>query len=262
MSLAGHPADGQLDAATWCGHLVPAGSVSAFLADHRQQLFPAELFADVTRHGGGHLSVPAEVIATVMVLQALEGLSDREAVGALRRDIAWKVACGLRLDDEGSIPRRWCPGATGSAPRPGPGGSSRRSARWWSRPGCSADGVGGCWTPPSWPTRSPPGHRHPAGGGDPPGRRLVAAAVRLSWPPTTMTVRASPSVPGMIRRPPRRWGRGWSTTRWRYGGGRGSRVGRRAGRGGRVAGLVAGQDVEPGEGREAGGSPARSPTTG
>jgi Transposase domain (DUF772) len=38
------------------------------------------------------------------VLQALEGLSDREAVSALRRDIAWKVACGLRLDDEGFHP--------------------------------------------------------------------------------------------------------------------------------------------------------------
>jgi IS5 family transposase len=78
--------------------------VYAFLADHRHELFPAKLFADVTRLGGGHPSVPAEVIATVMVLQALEGLSDREAVSALRRDIAWKVACGLRLDDEGFHP--------------------------------------------------------------------------------------------------------------------------------------------------------------
>ncbi len=76
----------------------------AFLADHRHQLFPPELFADVARQGGGHPSVPAEVIATVMVLPALEGLSDREAVSALRRDIAWKVACGLRLDDEGFHP--------------------------------------------------------------------------------------------------------------------------------------------------------------
>jgi hypothetical protein len=58
----------------------------------------------VTRQGGGHPSVPAEVIATVMVLQALEGLSDREAISALRRDIAWKVACGLRVDDEGFHP--------------------------------------------------------------------------------------------------------------------------------------------------------------
>ena len=93
-----------MDAATWCRHLVPQGSVYAFLADHRHQLFPPELFADVARQGGGHPSVPAEVVATVMVLQALEGLSDREATSALRRDIAWKVACGLRLDDEGFHP--------------------------------------------------------------------------------------------------------------------------------------------------------------
>ena len=36
-----------------------------------------------------------------MVLQALEGLSDREAARALRDRISWKVACGLALDDEG-----------------------------------------------------------------------------------------------------------------------------------------------------------------
>ena len=40
----------------------------------------------------------------MMVLQALEGLSARQAISALRRDIAWKVACGLRLDDEGFHP--------------------------------------------------------------------------------------------------------------------------------------------------------------
>jgi Transposase DDE domain/Transposase domain (DUF772) len=104
MGPASHPSDAQLDAATWCRHLIPQGSVHAFLADHRQRLFPPELFADVARQGGGHPSVPAEVVATVMVLQALEGLSDREAISALRRDIAWKVVCGLRLDDEGFHP--------------------------------------------------------------------------------------------------------------------------------------------------------------
>jgi hypothetical protein len=97
--------------------------VYAFLANHRHQLFPPELFADVARQGGGHPSVPAEVVATVLVLQALEGLSDREASSALRRDIAWKVACGLRLDDEGFIPRCWCTGERGDGPRRGPGGS-------------------------------------------------------------------------------------------------------------------------------------------
>ena len=104
MSPARHASDDEMDAATWCRHLVPDGSVYAFLADHRQQLFPPALFADLTRQGSGHPSVPAEVVASVMVLQALEGLSDREAVSALRRDIAWKVACGLRLDDEGFHP--------------------------------------------------------------------------------------------------------------------------------------------------------------
>jgi hypothetical protein len=59
-----HAPDEQLDAASWCRHLIPQGSVYAFLADHRRQLFPPELFADVARQGGGHASVPAEVIAT------------------------------------------------------------------------------------------------------------------------------------------------------------------------------------------------------
>ncbi len=104
MSSADYPSDAQLDAASWCRHLVPDGSVYAFLADYRHELVPVELLADLTREGGGHPSVPAEVVATVMVLQALEGLSDREAISALRRDIAWKVACGLRLDDEGFHP--------------------------------------------------------------------------------------------------------------------------------------------------------------
>jgi hypothetical protein len=104
MSPAHHASDDEMDAASWCGHLVPQGSVYAFLADHRHELFPAELFADVARQGGGHPSVPCEVVATVMVLQALEGLSDRETISALQRDIAWKVACGLRLDDEGFHP--------------------------------------------------------------------------------------------------------------------------------------------------------------
>jgi len=104
MRPSTHPSDNQLDAASWCRHLVPDGSVYAFLADHRHQLFPPELFADLVVQGRSHPSVPTQVVATVMVLQALEGLSDREAISALRRDIAWKVACGLRLDDGGFHP--------------------------------------------------------------------------------------------------------------------------------------------------------------
>src|SRR6187431_469741 len=93
-----------LDAAALVGHLVPAGTVYAFLASHRRRLFPDDLFADLFPTGRGRPSVPAEVIATVMVLQSLEGLSDRDAAQALRTDLRWKVAAGLALDDEGFHP--------------------------------------------------------------------------------------------------------------------------------------------------------------
>jgi IS5 family transposase len=93
-----------LDAQALVGHLVPAGTVHAFLADHRREVFPDELFADLFPSGRGRPSVPADVIATVLVLQSLEGLSDRDAVAALRTDLRWKVAAGLALDDEGFHP--------------------------------------------------------------------------------------------------------------------------------------------------------------
>jgi IS5 family transposase len=90
-----------LDAAALCRQLVPDGSVEAFLADHRHDLFPDEMFEDLFPSGRGRPSIPADVVASVMVLQALEGLSDRDAARALRDRISWKVACGLALDDEG-----------------------------------------------------------------------------------------------------------------------------------------------------------------
>jgi IS5 family transposase len=90
-----------LDASALCRQLVPDGSVEAFLADHRHELFPDEMFEDLFTSRRGRPSIPADVVASVMVLQALEGLSDRDAARALRDRISWKVACGLALDDEG-----------------------------------------------------------------------------------------------------------------------------------------------------------------
>jgi IS5 family transposase len=90
-----------LDASALCRQLVPEGSVEAFLADHRHELFPDEMFEDLFASKRGRPSIPADVVASVMVLQALEGLSDRDAARALRDRISWKVACGLALDDEG-----------------------------------------------------------------------------------------------------------------------------------------------------------------
>jgi IS5 family transposase len=93
-----------LDAAALCRGLVPEGTVEAFLADHRSELFPDEMFCDLFPSGRGRPSVPADVLATVMVLQSLEGLSDRDAARALRDRISWKVATGLALDDPGFHP--------------------------------------------------------------------------------------------------------------------------------------------------------------
>jgi transposase len=93
-----------LDAESVCGHLVPDGSVFAFLADHRRDLFPEEMFADLFCAANGRPSVPTDVMAAVIVLQKLHGLSDRETAEALRCDLRWKVACGLALTDVGFHP--------------------------------------------------------------------------------------------------------------------------------------------------------------
>lgn len=90
-----------LDAAAFCRELVEEGTIYAFLADHREELFRDEDFADLFPSGRGRPSTPAVLICSVMVLQALEGLSARDAIRALRTRIDWKVACGLVLDDAG-----------------------------------------------------------------------------------------------------------------------------------------------------------------
>lgn len=86
------------------GHLLEPGSVFALLAEHRDRLFPSELFADLFPTGRGRPSIPGEVIASVIVLQALYGHSDREAVDALTFDLRWKAACGYAIDAKGFDP--------------------------------------------------------------------------------------------------------------------------------------------------------------
>ena len=86
-----------MDVESVSGHLLPPGSVYAFLADHRRELFPDAMFADLFPSPRGRPSVPADVVAAVLVLQALEGRSDREAVEALTFDLRWKAACGLPI---------------------------------------------------------------------------------------------------------------------------------------------------------------------
>lgn len=95
-------ADGQArfdDAALLVGERLPVGSLYRLLAEQGQQLFPDNYFADLFKSTRlGRPTVPARVTATVMLLQAHEGLSDGEAVDRLAFDLRWKAAAGLPVD--------------------------------------------------------------------------------------------------------------------------------------------------------------------
>jgi hypothetical protein len=93
-----------LDAAGLVGHLVRPGTVFAFLAERRREVFPDSLFVDLFPSGTGRPSLAADVIGSVMVLQRLHDLSDGEAAEAVRCDLRWKVACGLALTYPGFDP--------------------------------------------------------------------------------------------------------------------------------------------------------------
>lgn len=93
-----------LDVESVAGHLLPAGGVFAFLAGHRRELFPDELFADLFPTRRGRPSIPADVVASVIVLQTLNGLSDEGAAEAVTFDLRWKAACGLAVTAKGFHP--------------------------------------------------------------------------------------------------------------------------------------------------------------
>jgi hypothetical protein len=93
------------DVAALAGHLIPAGSMFAFLAQHRAEVFPDADYADLfAPPGSGRPSVPATQMAAVMTLQALHDYSDRETAEAVRFDVRWKAAIGAALDDPGFDP--------------------------------------------------------------------------------------------------------------------------------------------------------------
>ena len=70
--------------------------VYRLLAEHGDRLFGDDYFADCYKNSRlGRPTVPARVLATVMVLQSLEGLSDQEAVDHLECDLRWQAAAGV-----------------------------------------------------------------------------------------------------------------------------------------------------------------------
>jgi len=114
---------------------MPATSIYPLLYRESHRLFPvkplADLFADI-----GQASIPPQIVAVVMVLQRLEGLSDREAVDRITFDLRRKyVVGGLDLDCAGLCTTCWSTCGHGCHGRNGPTGSSRSRWRWHVRRG-------------------------------------------------------------------------------------------------------------------------------
>ena len=124
MSLGVASRQGSLldDIEAFCDRTLPERSIYVLLHRERERLFPDELFADLFSDRGRR-SVPPSVVATVMVLQRLEGLSDREAVERYAFDTRWRYAAGV--GGRASRTRCWWTSAPGSRPPTIPGGSSR-----------------------------------------------------------------------------------------------------------------------------------------
>lgn len=87
------------DAGDVAGHLLPEGSVFAFLAEHRAELFPDSFTADLFPSRTGRPSLPADLVGSVLVLKELHDLSDAQTADALKYDLRWKIACGRSLTD-------------------------------------------------------------------------------------------------------------------------------------------------------------------
>ena len=95
MTLGRAPtqADAFRSTRSFCEERLSPTSVYRLLHDEAHRLFPDELFADLFTERGRN-SVPPRIVAVVMVLQRIEGLSDREAVERFEFDARWKYAAG------------------------------------------------------------------------------------------------------------------------------------------------------------------------
>jgi hypothetical protein len=94
LGLAGRQGDLLDDVNRFCDEALPEHSVYGLLHRERDRLFPDEFFADLFSERGRR-SVPPSVVATVLVLQRLEGLSDREAAERYTFDARWRYAAGV-----------------------------------------------------------------------------------------------------------------------------------------------------------------------
>jgi transposase len=92
------PQRGLFEADTAYGAFVGRDSVYGWLASQRGELFRDEQFAGLYVLDNGRPSVPPSLLATALVLQTYDGVSDEEAKQRADYDLRWKVALGVELD--------------------------------------------------------------------------------------------------------------------------------------------------------------------
>ena len=78
----------------------PKGNLAIYLRDELDLVYSDELFTDLYPTRGQPAEAPWR-LALVTVLQFAEDLSDREAATAVKRNIDWKYALGLPLENTG-----------------------------------------------------------------------------------------------------------------------------------------------------------------
>src|SRR5258708_12742891 len=81
-----------LDAEMIAGHLVPPGSVFAFLAEHRAELFPDSFTADLFPSRTGRPSLPADLVGAVLVPKELHDPSHPQPAHPLKLPTPLKAA--------------------------------------------------------------------------------------------------------------------------------------------------------------------------
>ena len=89
---------GMFEADTMFADFVGRRNFYGFLASQRGQLFRDEDFAELYCLDNGRPSVPPSLLATALVLQTYDGVSDDEAKQRADYDLRWKVALGIELD--------------------------------------------------------------------------------------------------------------------------------------------------------------------
>jgi transposase len=103
LAIADSAQQGLFDA-SWCGNVVPRDSFYGLLAEHGERIVGDGDFADCYAEGRGRPSIPPSTLAKFLLLAYRCGVSDRQAMEAVRFDLRWKVALGLPLDHEGFHP--------------------------------------------------------------------------------------------------------------------------------------------------------------